>query len=476
LSQGESLETGPAPGRAVLRLPGGATLEAGPETVLRTAADGSFIVPSGTVAAESAGRPFLLSTPQAEIRSEGGSFNAAVDGSWTRVESKAAPVRVTRLRDGRFTDLPAGMVVRVTPEGGALDLFPLVDRVLRVGPGKPFALPSVAALAATDGAVVEIDAGVYEGDATIWKADHLTIRGVGGRVQIKGSSKIALGRAVWVQAGRNALIENIEFSECIGPNPSFAGLACDAPGLTLRNCSFLDNSRALTGKDDPESDLVIEHSEFARNGNTAGTSNLSCPVQRSVVLRHCYIHQARNGHQITSSGRSTYVLYCRVADEGVSSSMLLDLKFGGPAYVIGNLFCRGATAATNDSSINYAWYETPLPESTLYFVNNTVVAERVLKTYIGVGPGANFFIGKVPILRGKGDLINNLVGRDPLFVNPDAFDFRLREGSPAIDAGVDPGTAGNFDLHPRFQYVHPAAREIRPARGAIDLGAFEFVR
>ena len=482
LAPGESLETGPAPSRALLRLSGGASLEAGPETVLRAAADGSFIVPSGTLSAESAGGILLLSTPQAEIRTDGGACNVAVDAGWARVESKAGRVRVTRLRDGRSVDLPAGASVRVTPEGGALDPVPLVDRVLRVGPGKPFAVPSGAALAATDGAVVEIDAGVYEGDVAIWKAAHLTIRGVGGRVQIKSSGKFANGRAVWILAGRNTLIENIEFSECTGSNATVGCLMLDAPGLTLRKCSFLDNSRALTGRDDPESDLVIEHSEFARNGNNSGTSNLACPLQRSLVLRHCYIHQGREGHQISSNARSTYVLYCRVADEGVRSSMALDLKFGGPAYVIGNVFFRGATAAINDCAINYSMYETPLPESTLYFVNNTVVAEKRVQMFIGVGPGANsrivnnIFVGKVPILRGKGDLANNLVGQDPLFVDPDALDFRLRKGSPAIDAGVDPGTAGNFDLHPRFQYVHPASLEIRPSRGAIDLGAFEFVR
>src|SRR5207249_2554137 len=116
----------------------------------------------------------------AEIRSEGGPFLVAVDVSWTRVESKFGGVRVTRLRDGGSAELPAGTTVRVTAEGGALEPIPLVDRVLRVGPGKPFALPSAAASAATEGAVIEIDAGLYEGDVAIWTADHLTIRGVGG--------------------------------------------------------------------------------------------------------------------------------------------------------------------------------------------------------------------------------------------------------------------------------------------------------
>ena len=52
-------------------------------------------------------------------------------------------------------------------------------RVLEVGVGKQFATPSQAAAAVRDGDIVEISAAIYEADVGVWRANNLTLRGVG---------------------------------------------------------------------------------------------------------------------------------------------------------------------------------------------------------------------------------------------------------------------------------------------------------
>ncbi len=59
-------------------------------------------------------------------------------------------------------------------------------------------------------------------------------------------------------------------------------------------------------------------------------------------------------------------------------------------------------------------------------------------------------------------------------VDPAKFDFHLKAGSPCIGRGVAAGKAGDFDLTPTLQYVHPCKSEPRPAGSRLDVGAYQF--
>src|SRR5262249_32044953 len=116
-----------------------------------------------------------------------------------------------------------------------------VPRVIRVGPGRAFAVPSAAARAAGDGDIVEIEAPGYEGDVATWVQSDLVIRGVGGRPCLRAVGG-ELGRSgIWVLRGRDTIIENMEFCGARAATRNGAGICLDGVGLTVRHCYVHDN-------------------------------------------------------------------------------------------------------------------------------------------------------------------------------------------------------------------------------------------
>ena len=63
---------------------------------------------------------------------------------------------------------------------------------------------------------------------------------------------------------------------------------------------------------------------------------------------------------------------------------------------------------------------------------------------------------------------------DSGFINPEKYDYRLRDTSKAIDSGSDLYIVNNFDLNPRAHYLHLAKGQKRVQLNSIDIGAYEF--
>jgi hypothetical protein len=116
--------------------------------------------------------------------------------------------------------------------------------VLRVGAQRQLERPSAAAQIARDGDTIEIDAGTYPGDAAVWRANRLTIRGVGGRAHLRADGAEAEGKGIWVIKGNDTTIESVEFSGAKVPDKNGAGIRQEGSGLTVRNCHFHDNGTA----------------------------------------------------------------------------------------------------------------------------------------------------------------------------------------------------------------------------------------
>jgi len=146
-------------------------------------------------------------------------------------------------------------------------------RVLRVGPRRSYKTVRAASRACRDGDVIEIDAGLYKGDVCVWRRNNLIVRGVGGMAHLDAAGKHEGGKGTFVVYGRNFTVENVEFSGSRVPDQNGAGIRAQGRGLVVRNCCFHDNENGILGGGDSKSDVLIEYSEFARNGHGDGYSH-----------------------------------------------------------------------------------------------------------------------------------------------------------------------------------------------------------
>jgi parallel beta helix pectate lyase-like protein len=310
-------------------------------------------------------------------------------------------------------------------------------------------------------------------------------RGVNGLAHLDADGKNAQGKGIWVPKGKNTFVENIEFSGATVPDQNGAGIRQDGMGLTVRNCYFHDNENGILESNVPGSNIVIEFSEFARNGFGDGQShNLYIGHAASLLFRFNYSHDAKEGHLLKTRAAVNYILYNRLTEESGTGSYETDVPNGGTTYFIGNLIQQGQS--THNSTI-FTYLEEGVhsrnPGKDLYVINNTFVNQRSAGRFINISSqDPTPAVVKNNILFGPGTLINqssavlaNNLTVDPLFEDLANFDYHLTSHSPAINAGADPGLSSDRHLlTPLFQYVHMACGEERATVQTIDIGAYEW--
>jgi hypothetical protein len=372
--------------------------------------------------------------------------------------------------------------------GATADFRP--SNVLTVGPGTTHATLRAAQLVATNGAVIEIDAGTYVDDVTVWRQNDVTIRGVGGgRAHIQGNRVIPFvsgsdrdnGMGLMVIRGTGISVENIEFSGARVVDENGAGIRNQGRDLSICNSYFHDGEDGYLGE--ALGTLLVEYSEFARNGGCPSggcNHNLYIDGGDRLVFRHNYSHHAFIGHTLKTRAAENYILFNRLMDETTgSSSYNIDVPNGGLTFVIGNLIQQGPQT-DNNSMLNYGTEGLSGGRThELYVVNNTFVNDAGFGGFTQIQGGTslvrvinNLFVG--PGSLPGGQLTTNLLTNNPGLVNQNGYDYRLTATSSARNAGTAPGSARNTDLTPIYQYVHPARRELRLTEGTIDVGAYEF--
>ncbi|GIU79434.1 MAG: hypothetical protein KatS3mg005_2672 [Bryobacteraceae bacterium] len=357
--------------------------------------------------------------------------------------------------------------------------------VRSVGPGQPYAKPCQAFAAAQDGDVIEIDAsGYYDGDVCVIYRNNLTIRGVNGRARIDAAGKYAQGKGIWVVAGDNTVVENIEFSGAKVPDRNGAGIRLDSGNLTVRNCVFHHNETGILGGFYGR--VLIEHSEFYDNGYGDGQSHniyLNAGVAE-FTLRYSASRRAIVGHLVKSRAAKNFILYNRLTQETGTGSYEIDLPNGGQAYVIGNIVQQGDTTQNRGMlTFGLEGLRTNAPNE-LYVVNNTFVSTRAAgATFLQISSSFttpavvrnNIFSGSGIIsTQSNAQMAGNVTSGGMGFLNPAQYDYRISNLSAALNAGVEPGLAGGFSLRPAMQYKDPLCAVPRYDVGPIDAGAYEY--
>lgn len=357
---------------------------------------------------------------------------------------------------------------------------------LSVGPGKAFATPCQALTRAVAGDVVEIDGSVsYTGDVCSFAADNLTIRGVNGRPKIDAAGRYAAGKGIWVVQGKANVIENVEMFGAKVPDRNGAAIRLDGVSLTVRRSYLHDNENGILTSNDGVSDIVIENTEFSRNGYGDGYShNLYVGHVNSLTFRYNYSHDANVGHNLKSRAKVNTIVYNRFSSSGAGQpSYEIDLPNAGTSYVIGNVVQQPAYHQ-NGNLLTYGTEGASNPGHDLYVVNNTFINDYSSGgNFILVGSTVtqpvliqnNIFAGTGTMTNQTlATLKNNYQSLLPAFIDRANFDLRPAAGAPFIDAGSAPGmSAAGASLVPVSEYRHVAASQARAVAGQLDIGAYE---
>jgi len=418
------------------------------------------------------GREFALPLTKGEVD------RIEVDGDRWRPESRDEKVeRVIggeAMRSGPPPQAPAAAAPAPVPAPQAA----AGRRVLKVGPSRTLQTPGVAAKEARDGDVIEIDPVEYFGDVAIWRANNLTIRGAGGRPVLDAGGQAAEGKGIWVTKGSDIVIEDIVFQNARVPDRNGAGIRAEGANLTVRRCLFKSNEDGILAANAPNSTILVEHSEFADSGHGDGQSHaIYVNKVARFIFRFNFVHLTKIGHHVKTRAEDNVIAYNLLWDgESGTSSYAIDLNDPVTALVVGNVI-QQSKFTDNSSQIQIGAKFAP-EGAGVWIVNNTVISERhegiflLNNSPIEAKVRNNLLVGPMALAKGRAAAADNVVGAPGFFADPGRFDFRLKPGVAAIDAGraVE---GGERSAAPEFEYVHPAGKRPRKARGQPDAGAYE---
>ena len=348
-----------------------------------------------------------------------------------------------------------------------------VGTIWRVGAGEAITRMADALARAADGDTLEILPGTYRGDVAVITQRRLSIIGIGEQPVFEADGRHAEGKAIWVVRRGRVTIENIEFIGARVADRNGAGIRHEAGDLVVRRCRFIDNETGILTGGQPDSTLVVEHSEFGYNGAGDGKSH-GIYVNRiaSFRLTGSYLHHGNVGHLVKSRARVNRIEYNRITDEsGGRASYELEFPNGGVAEVVGNVIQQG-TDTRNSTIVSYGAEGYVWRRNELGLAHNTIVTDQPAGgSFLRVAPGAgavtlrnNLFVGAGKVDdSAAADAAGDRMATWAELVRPAREDYRLNLKARAAWQGQAAAAVPDA-LRPAAEYRHP--RALRPLDAA----------
>lgn len=236
----------------------------------------------------------------------------------------------------------------VTAAACWLAAVPAAARVLEVGPGLAYAVPSAAASAAQDGDTVAIAPGTYF-DCAVWQANRLTIAASGGSVVL--SDRACQGKAAFVVRGDGVVLTGLTFTRVRVPDGNGAGVRAEGRDLTIAESRFVNDQDGVL--DTGGGFLRIVGCVFTNGGSIDGPPTHAVLASGLDLLRieGSVFEHARGGNHVTAEARRVELDSDRLADEdGHIAGPLATIK-AGAVVLTGNMVELGDATVDRPGAI-----------------------------------------------------------------------------------------------------------------------------
>lgn len=220
--------------------------------------------------------------------------------------------------------------------------------VYLVGPDESLNAPSQAARIVRSGDTVLIKPkpdGYY--DCAIWRADDLTIEGIGDDVRL--TDMTCQGKAIFITLGNRIVVRNLTFARARVPDRNGAGIRAEGMDLRVEHSRFINNESGILATNSARSHVTLKDSQFTNNGS-CGPNRCSDAIAvgriAELSVSDCDISGTRGGDAIRSLARRTTLADNHIEDgKDDMAAFLVELPSGGSLDMRQNVLQRSGQSA-----------------------------------------------------------------------------------------------------------------------------------